>query len=572
MREFGGAQDRRRPNVFYIEPLEHRKVVFSASLGTIFEWYDFYLYATLAPFFASLFFPPGNETAALLSALGTYAAGFLIRPFGAVVFGRIGDLKGRKHAFLISMVLMGTSTFAIGLLPTFEQIGWLAPGILLLLRLAQGFALGGEYGGAATYVAEYTPAQIRGLSTGWIQTTATVGFFLSLLVILLCRSYIPADDFKEWGWRIPFLVSIFLLIFSAYIRLRLKESPLFLDMRASGKLSHAPLRESFLQQPNSRIVLFALLGAVAGQGVVWYTGQFYALFYLQITLKLDYEIAYNVMMIVLLMSTPFFIFFGWLSDKIGRKPIILAGCLLAVLTYFPIFNALTRAVNPDLAAFTRSSTVVLYADKDSCNFHVLVGPWSRFTDCDRAKDYLSKLGVSFDLVDRPNAPGGVKVGNAAEIPIARIETRTNEILQTLTAYGYPLKANPAKLNLPLTIFLLAIMMIYVCMVYGPMAAFLVELFPTRIRYTSMSLPYHLGNGWFGGLLPLVATAIAASSGNIYYGLWYPIGVAAMTFIVGLIFLPDRYGRELLHDPDHAPPPPPPYQGRTPPTYPPPYAR
>jgi MFS family permease len=419
-------------------------------------------------------------------------------------------------------------------------------------------------------VAEYTPAQIRGLSTGWIQTTATVGFFLSLLVILICRSYIPADDFKEWGWRIPFLVSIFLLIISAYIRLHLKESPLFLDMRASGKLSPAPLRESFVDQPNSRIVLFALLGGVAGQAIVWYTAQFYTLFFLQITLKLDYEIAYNVMIIVLLMSTPFFIFFGWLSDKIGRKPIMLAGCLLAVLTYFPIFSALTRAVNPDLAAFTRNTAVMLYADKDSCNFHVLVGPWSRFTDCDRAKDYLSKLGVSFDLVDRPNAPGAIKIGNAPEISIARIDTRTSEILQTLTTYGYPLKANPAKVNLPLTIFLIFIMMIYTCMAYGPMAAFLVELFPTRIRYISTSLTYHLGVGWFSGLLPLVATAIAASSGNIYYGLWYPIGVAAMTFIVGLIFLPDRSGRELMHDPSHALPPP--YPHRTPPTYPPPYAR
>jgi MFS family permease len=547
MRHMEGERRARRPSVFFVSPLEHRKVVFATSLGTIFEWYDFYLYATLAPFFASLFFPSGNDTAALLAAFGTYAAGFLIRPFGAVVFGRIGDRRGRKYAFLITMVLMGASTFAIGLLPPFEQIGWLAPLMLVVLRLAQGFALGGEYGGAATYVSEYTPAQIRGLSTGWIQTTATVGFFLSLLVIMACRSYIPAEQFKEWGWRIPFLISVLLLICSAYIRLRLKESPLFLDMRDAGKLSDAPIRESFLEMPNARYVVLALIGATAGQAVVWYTGQFYALFYLQITLKLDFDIAYQLMMIVLLICTPGFIFFGWLSDKIGRKPIILAGCLLAMLTYFPIFSALTRAVNPDLSAFHRNTPVTLYADQQDCNFHVMVGPWSTFSECDRAKDRLTKLGVSFEIVDRFELPGSIKVGNLPEIPTANLETNSEELLAALKARGYPTKANPAKMNMPMTIFLLTIMMLYVCMVYGPMAAFLVELFPTRVRYTSMSLPYHLGNGWFGGLLPLVATAMAASSGNIYYGLWYPVAVCAVTFVVGLLWLPDRYGRQLIHD-------------------------
>jgi MFS family permease len=545
----GLEQTSRRPAVVFVSPAEHRKVVFASSLGTIFEWYDFYLYATLAPFFASLFFPPGNDTAALLSALATYAAGFLIRPFGALVFGRIGDRKGRKYAFLITMVLMGTSTFAVGLLPAFEHIGWLAPLLLVLLRLAQGFALGGEYGGAATYVAEYTPAPIRGLSTGWIQTTATVGFLLSLLVIVLCRSFIPPEQFKEWGWRIPFLVSIVLLVFSAYIRLRLKESPLYLHMRDAGRLSEAPIAESFLNVRNGRIAFFALFGAAAGQGVVWYTGQFYVLFFLQFTLKVDFDLAYQLMMIALLISTPLFIFFGWLSDKIGRKPIILAGCLLAQLTYFPIFAGLSRAVNPDLVTFQRTTPVTLTADADECQIHFLVGPWSTFSDCDRAKDYLTKLGLSFEIVDLPGGAGSIKVGDLPEIAIANWQDakRGDAVLLALKVSGYPQKANPAKMNLPLIIFLLTIMMVFVCMVYGPMAAFLVELFPTRIRYTSMSLPYHLGNGWFGGMLPLAATSMAAASGNIYYGLWYPVGVAAMTFIVGLAFLPDRYGRELIHD-------------------------
>jgi MFS family permease len=549
MRHMEAERPSRRPAVVYVSPIEHRRVVFATSLGTIFEWYDFYLYATLAPFFASLFFPPGNDTAALLSALATYAAGFLIRPFGALFFGSIGDRMGRKYAFLITMVLMGCSTFAIGLLPTYEQIGWLAPLLLVILRLAQGFALGGEYGGAATYVAEYTPAQIRGLSTGWIQTTATVGFLISLLVIVICRSSIPPEQFKEWGWRLPFLLSIVLLLFSAYIRLRLKESPLYQHVRDSGKLSRAPVAESFLNLRNGRLALFALLGACAGQGVVWYTGQFYVLYFLQFTLKVDFDIAYQLMMIVLLISTPLFIFFGWLSDMIGRKPIILAGCLLAMLTYFPIFAGLSRAVNPDLVAFQRTTPVVVTADITTCNTHFLVGPWSTFSDCDRARDYLTKLGVSFKIEDQPFGAGFIRVGSLPEIAMADWEAagRGEEVLRALKTKGYPLKANPTKMNLPIIIFLLTIMMVYVGMVYGPMAAFLVELFPTRIRYTSMSLPYHLGNGWFGGMLPLAATSMAAASGNIYYGLWYPVGVAALTFVIGLIFLPDRYGRELLHD-------------------------
>jgi MFS family permease len=549
MRYTGAEQASRGPVGVFVDPAEHRRVVFASSLGTIFEWYDFYLYATLAPFFASLFFPSGNDTAALLSALATYAAGFLIRPFGAIVFGRIGDRRGRKYAFLITMVLMGTSTFAVGLLPAYEHIGWLAPLMLVVLRLAQGFALGGEYGGAATYVAEYTPAPIRGLATGWIQTTATVGFLISLMVIVLCRSFIPPEQFKAWGWRLPFLLSIVLLVFSAYIRLRLKESPLYLHMRQTGRLSKAPLAESFLQIRNARYVLLALFGATAGQGVVWYTAQFYVLFFLQFTLKVNYDLAYQLMMIALLISTPLFIFFGWLSDKIGRKPIILAGCLLAFTTYFPIFAGLTRAVNPDLVNYHRTVPVTLSADTDDCHLHFLVGPWSTYSDCDRARDYLTKMGLSFRIEDLPGSQGSIQIGELPEISIADWENakRGEAVMLALKETGYPLKANPAKMNLPLIIFLLTLMMIFVCMVYGPMAAFLIELFPTRIRYTSMSLPYHLGNGWFGGMLPLAATAMAAASGNIYHGLWYPVGVAAMTFVIGLAFLPDRYGRELMHD-------------------------
>lgn len=544
MRYASAGHAPRRPAIVFVSPAEHRRVVFASSLGTVFEWYDFYLYATLAPFFASLFFPPGNDTAALLSALATYAAGFLIRPFGAIYFGRIGDRLGRKYAFLITIVLMGVSTFAVGLLPTYEQIGWFAPFMLVLLRLAQGFALGGEYGGAATYVAEHTPVSQRGLATSWIQTTATVGFFLSLMIIVLCRSIIPDEHFQDWGWRVPFLLSILLLIFSAYIRLRLSESPLYKYMKDAGQISKAPIAESFFKMRNGKKVLFALLGATAGQGVVWYTGQFYALFFLQITLKTDYDVAYQIMMIVLLLGTPFFVIFGWLSDKIGRKPIILAGCLLAALTYFPIFSALTKAVNPDLAAFQKNTRIVLTADADTCSFHIFVGPWSDFSACDRAKDYLTKLGLSFESAHAPGVPGTITVGNLDPLPIDNWEAakRKDNVLLALTVQGYPLKADVNKMNMPLVVLLMTIMMIYVCMVYGPMAAFLVDLFPARIRYTSLSLPYHIGNGWFGGMLPLVATSMVAVSGNIYYGLWYPVGVALTTFIVGLFFLKDRMGR------------------------------
>jgi MFS family permease len=520
------------------EQREEKKVIFASSLGTVFEWYDFYLYATLAPFFARLFFPPGNDTAALLSAFATYAAGFLVRPFGAIVFGRIGDLVGRKYTFLVTILFMGGATFLVGLLPTFETIGWLAPILLVTLRLVQGLALGGEYGGAATYVAEHAPPGKRGYDTSWIQTTATLGFFLALLVIGLCRfGGLMADkDFAEWGWRIPFLVSLILLVFSIYIRLKLNESPVFQRMKAEGRGSKAPLTESFFHYPNNKYVLLALLGATAGQGVVWYTGQFYALFFLTITLKVDLQTAYTLIGISLLLGTPFFIVFGALSDKIGRLKIILAGCLIAALTYFPLFQALTHYVNPALENFQKANPITVQA-KD-CNFHIFVGPWSKFSECDRAKDYLTKLGLSFTSTDMPAAspdPVLIKIGTQ-EIKGKWDSKAADKILAELK---YPKAADKNAINYPMTMLILFIMLIYVTMVYGPIAAFLVEMFPTKIRYTSMSLPYHIGNGWFGGMLPLLATAMVAASGDIYYGLWYPIVVALMTFVIGLIFLKDN---------------------------------
>src|SRR5690349_14234543 len=377
---------------------EEKRVIFASSLGTVFEWYDFYLYAVLAPFFAALFFPPGNQTAALLSAFAAYAAGFLVRPFGALVFGRIGDLVGRKYTFLITIIFMGASTFLVGLLPTYASVGWLAPILMVTLRLVQGLALGGEYGGAATYVAEHAANDRRGYDTSFIQTTATLGLFLALLVIWLCRSNMDAKTFSEWGWRVPFWVSVILLIFSVYIRLRLQESPIFQKMKAEGKGSTQPLTDSFMKYPNNKYVLLALLGATAGQGVVWYTGQFYALFFLTITLKLDYVSAYTLIGVSLLIGTPFFIVFGWLSDKIGRLKIIMAGCLIAAVTYFPIFQGLTHYVNPALEDFSNKTKITVAANPSECNFHLFVGPWSQFTECDRVKDFLTKQGLSFSSI------------------------------------------------------------------------------------------------------------------------------------------------------------------------------
>jgi MFS family permease len=520
---------------------DEKFVIFASSLGTIFEWYDFYLYAVLAPFFASLFFPAGNDTAALLSAFATYAAGFLVRPFGAIIFGRIGDLVGRKYTFLVTIMVMGTSTFLVGVLPTFASVGWLAPIMLVTLRLCQGLALGGEYGGAATYVAEHSRPHERGYATSFIQTTATLGLLLALIIIALCRSNMVAKDFSEWGWRVPFLVSVFLLIFSVYIRLKLNETPIFQKMVQEGKGSKAPLTESFFHYPNNKYVLLALLGATAGQGVVWYTGQFYALFFLVITLKVDYLTAYQLIGLSLIIGTPFFIVFGWLSDRVGRLKIILAGCAIAAITYFPLFQGLTHYVNPDLEAFAKTNPITVTADQSNCNFHIFVGPWSKFTDCDRAQDFLTKSGLSFKIV---GAPGSKTVD--LDIAGTKVQGWDNaKWTAALAAKNFPKAADPKKINWFMTQVILVIMVIYVTMVYGPIAAFLVEMFPTKIRYTSMSLPYHIGNGWFGGMLPLLATAIVAAQGDIYAGLWYPIIVAVMTLIVGLVFLRDTKGVDIV---------------------------
>ena len=540
---------------------EETKVIFASSLGTVFEWYDFYLYAVLAPFFAALFFPPGNATAALLSAFAAYAAGFLVRPFGALVFGRVGDLVGRKYTFLVTIMVMGFSTFAVGLLPTYAQVGWLAPILMVSLRLLQGLALGGEYGGAATYVAEHAAPGRRGYDTAWIQTTATLGLFLALLVIGICRfsGVMTPAQFSEWGWRLPFLVSLLLLIFSIYIRLKLNESPIFQKMKAEGKGSKAPLTDSFLRYPNNKYVLLALLGATAGQGVVWYTGQFYALFFLTITLRVDGMTAYTLIAISLLLGTPFFIVFGALSDKIGRLKIILAGCLIAALTFFPLFQALTHYVNPALEDFAQKNPITVQAKE--CGFHVFVTPFTKYTDCDRAKDFLTKSGLSFKSTDLPagSTENVVVTMGTKEIKFVDKDGKPGWSEPTMAAAlvdaGFPgltkktddkgvvsfanKFADKNAINWTMTLLILFIMVIYVTMVYGPIAAFLVELFPTRIRYTSMSLPYHIGNGWFGGMLPLLATAMVAASGDIYYGLWYPIVVALMTVVIGFLFLRDN---------------------------------
>ena len=520
---------------------EERRVIIASSVGTVFEWYDFYLYAILAPFFAGLFFPPGNQTAALLGAFGAYAAGFLVRPFGALIFGRIGDLVGRKYTFLVTIVVMGLSTVFVGFMPTYATIGFASPIVLVTLRLCQGLALGGEYGGAATYVAEHSPDNKRGYATSWIQTTATLGMLVALIVIGLCRYTMEAKNFSEWGWRIPFWFSIPLLLISIYIRLKLQESPLFVRMKSQGKGSKQPLIDSFLKYPNNKYVALALLGATAGQGVVWYAGQFYALFFIQIYLKLDFIPTYVLIGLSLLIATPFFLVFGALSDKIGRKKIILAGCLIAALTYVPLFHGLTHYVNPDLESYQLKTPITVTAS--DCNFHIFIGPWSRQSACDKAKDFLGKAGLSFASL--PAVTTDDVVTKIADIEIKGWdEAKFKDALKTT---GYPPKADLAKVNWVMTEMILVIMVIYVTMVYGPIAAFLVELFPTRIRYTSMSLPYHIGNGWFGGMLPLLATAMVAASGNIYYGLWYPIVVAAMTLVVGTLFLKETKDHKVRVD-------------------------
>jgi MFS family permease len=533
-------------------------IIGAASAGTIFEWYDFYLYGSLAGFITSHFFSGVNETTGYIFALLAFAAGFAVRPFGALVFGRLGDLWGRKNTFLVTMILMGLSTFAVGLLPDYKQIGVAAPVALIVMRLIQGLALGGEYGGAATYVAEHAPEGKRGLYTSWIQTTATLGLFLSLIVIILVRTRVGEDAFKAWAWRIPFLVSSVLLAVSIWIRLKLNESPVFARMVAEGTTSKKPLTEA-LTGSNLKLILLALAGLTAGQAVVWYTGQFYALFFLEKTLKVDGLLTNGLVAVALLIGTPFFVVFGWLSDRIGRKPVILLGCLLAVLTYFPIFKALTVAANPDLAQATATSPVTVVADPADCAFQFdPVGKQTFASSCDIAKSALATAGVSY--ANQPAPAGTVAVIRIGQAQVASFDGRalpakalaaakiawTKGLTKALSGAGYPAKADPARIDRPKVVGLLFLLILYVTMVYGPIAAALVEMFPARIRYTSMSLPYHVGNGWFGGFLPTTAFAMVAATGNIYYGLWYPIVVAAITVVVGGLFIKDQRGAS-IHD-------------------------
>jgi MFS family permease len=527
---------------------EERKVIFASSLGTVFEWYDFYLYGSLAAVIGKQFFSGVNETTAFIFALLAFAAGFAVRPFGALVFGRLGDLVGRKYTFLITITIMGLSTFIVGLLPSYASIGIAAPIVLVCLRLLQGLALGGEYGGAATYVAEHAPHHKRGAFTAWIQTTATLGLFLSLIVIMLCRNF-TGPDFDVWGWRIPFVVSILLLAVSMWIRLSLNESPAFLKMKEEGTQSKAPITESFGQWKNLRFVLIALFGLVVGQAVVWYTGQFYALFFLTQMLKVDAQNANLLIAGSLIIATPFFVVFGSLSDRIGRKPVIMAGCLIAALTYFPIFKGLTHYANPALEAAQEKSPVTVVADPATCTFQFdPIGKAKFLSSCDIAKSALVKSGISYENEVAPaGAVAVVKIGDktvnsfeGAGLPADEFKAKSKQFSETLSAAikdaGYPAKADPNHVDNAMVLLLLTILVIYVTMVYGPIAATLVEFFPTRIRYTSMSLPYHIGNGWFGGFLPTVSFALVAWKGDIYYGLWYPVLFALLTFVIGMVFV------------------------------------
>jgi MFS family permease len=550
-----GTADMRKSGNGKASPMtaEEKKVIFASSLGTVFEWYDFYLYGSLASIIAKQFFI-GDPTTTFIFALLAFAAGFIVRPFGAIVFGRLGDMIGRKYTFLVTILIMGLSTFIVGLLPSHTSIGIAAPIILVALRLLQGLALGGEYGGAATYVAEHAPHGKRGLFTAWIQTTATLGFFLSLIVILACRSSMPLSDFEAWGWRIPFLVSVLLLGISVWIRLSMNESPAFAKMKAEGKTSKAPLSEAFGQWKNLKIVILALVGLTMGQAVVWYTGQFYALFFMLQILKIDIATANILIAIALLLATPFFIFFGTLSDKIGRKWIILGGCLIAAVTYFPLFGALTHYGNPQLETALKNSPVVVVADPNACHFQFNMTGTKKFpSSCDIATGMLTAASVNYT---RQDAPAGtvavVKVGDK-EIPSfnavmtadglnfdADSKKKEGDLKKAMgdaiKAAGYPAKADPDQINKPMMVLVLFVLVLYVTMVYGPIAAMLVEMFPTRIRYTSMSLPYHIGNGWFGGLLPTTAFALVAFKGDIYYGLWYPIVIALATLVIGGLFI------------------------------------
>ena len=533
---------------------EEKRVVFASSLGTVFEWYDFYLFGAMAAIIARNFFSGLDESTRLIFVLLAFAAGFAVRPFGALVFGRLGDLVGRKYTFLVTILIMGAATFVTGLLPTYASIGIWAPIILIGLRLLQGLALGGEYGGAATYVAEHAPPGRRGYYTAWIQTTATVGLMISLIVILGTRTTLGEKAFAEWGWRIPYLISIVLLGISVWIRMQLNESPAFSKMKAEGKHSKAPLTESFGQWRNLKVVILALIGLTAGQAVVWYTGQFYTLFFLERMAKVDGATANILVAVSLIIGTPFFILFGWLSDRIGRKPIIMAGLIIAALTYFPLFKALTHYANPVLETAQQSAPIKVSADPADCSFQFNPTGTAKFTtSCDIAKAYLASSGLNYQNVagdkgaltkvsigDKVIASYDGKAANAKE----EGDRFRKEMAEAVKAAGYPAAADPAKMNKPMIIVILTIMVIYVTMVYGPIAAMLVEMFPTRIRYTSMSLPYHIGNGWFGGFLPATSFAIVAAQGDIYSGLWYPIVIAVATFVIGMLFVRETKDRDI----------------------------
>jgi MFS family permease len=523
---------------------EHRLVIFASSLGTVFEWYDFYIYGTLAAFLSRYFLSSLTPSASFILTLLIFAAGFAVRPFGALIFGRLGDMIGRKYTFLITMTLMGLGTFLIGVLPGYATWGIAAPVMLVCLRLIQGLALGGEYGGAATYVAEHAPQNKRGYYTSWIQTTATLGLFMALLLILGIRTMMGEQSFGEWGWRIPFLLSAVLLVVSIWIRLRLNESPLFQKMVAEGKQSKRPLTEAFGEWRHLKIAIAALLGATAGEAVIWYGGQFYALFFLTQTLKVPATNAQIMIAVALLIGTPFFIVFGALSDRIGRKPIMLAGFALAAVTYFYIFQGITHFANPRLEAALAAAPVTVTADPKECSFQFKATGTEKYTTgCDNITSALVNSSVNYNKVD---APAGTKA--TVQIGSQTIDADTPNLAAAIAAavksHGYPGAADPNEINYPMTVLLLTILVIYVTMVYGPIAAWLVELFPTRIRYSGMSLPYHIGNGWFGGFLPATVFAIVAWTGNIYAGLWYPVAIAAMSFVVALIFLPETKDRDI----------------------------